>query len=116
LKRSGDRILCTHTGSLPRPDELLAMLQAREAGQLGDRTPFRARVRAAVAEVVRQQADPGLDDINDGELGKVDFSTYIKERLSGFEGETTAEPRSREATLFPGYWAQRGNGIGVKIG
>ena len=60
MKRSGDRILCTHTGSLPWPDDQLAMLQAKDAGQLGDLTPFRARVRVAVAEVVRQKAELGL--------------------------------------------------------
>ena len=113
MKRSGDRILCTHTGSLPRPADLLAMLEAKEGGTLADPAAFDARVGEAVTAVVKQQLDLGIDVINDGELGKVDYSTYIKERLTGFEGETTAAPASREAALFPGYWATRGNGIGM---
>ena len=99
--------------SLPRPDDLLELLKAKEAGQPIDAAAFHARVREATFQVVRQQLDAGLDVINDGELGKIDYSTYIKERLTGFEGETTANPGSREANLFPGFWGQRGNGIGV---
>ncbi len=88
MKRSTDRILTTHTGSLPRPDDLTDLLYAKEAGEPGDRAAFEARVRAAVAEVVRRQADAGIDVVNDGEMGKIGYSTYVKDRLSGFGDET----------------------------
>jgi 5-methyltetrahydropteroyltriglutamate--homocysteine methyltransferase len=107
MKRSMQRILTTHTGSLPRPDDLLAMLQAREIGTLGDPQAFDRRVRAAVHEVVRKQTGAGIDVVNDGEQGKPDYSTYIKDRFTGFEGEAVAVPVSREARDFPEYSASQ---------
>ena len=89
MKRSTDRILTTHTGSLPRPDGLVAMLYAKDSGELQDQTAFEAQVRTAVAEVVRKQIERGVDIVNDGEAGKVGYSTYIKDRLTGFEGEAS---------------------------
>ena len=90
MKRSVKRILTTHTGSLPRPEGLLALLNAKEAGTLADRAEFDSAVRDAVAETVRKQIEAGVDVINDGEMGKVGYSTYVKDRLSGFEGESNA--------------------------
>lgn len=112
MKRSTDRILTTHTGSLPRPDDLLALLKAREAGTVGDVAAFRARARAAVADCVADQIAAGVDVVNDGEQGKVDYSTYIKDRLTGFEGRETQMAESREAKEFPSFSARRG-GIGM---
>jgi 5-methyltetrahydropteroyltriglutamate--homocysteine methyltransferase len=86
MQRSTHRILTTHTGSLPRPDDLLEMLMAREQGRLHDMPAFHARVREAIGECVRKQRDTGLDIVNDGEWSKPDYSTYIKSRLTGFEG------------------------------
>jgi 5-methyltetrahydropteroyltriglutamate--homocysteine methyltransferase len=108
MRRSTRRILTTHTGSLPRPDDVLALLKSREEGSLTDRAWFDARVRAAVDAVVREQADIGLDVINDGELGKIDYSTYIKDRFTGFGGPSTESPLAREAREFPEVNAQRG--------
>lgn len=88
MKRSTERILTTHTGSLPRPDDLAEMLFAREAGEENGGGAFDARVRSAVAEVVRKQTDAGIDIVNDGEMGKIGYSTYVKNRLSGFGDET----------------------------
>jgi 5-methyltetrahydropteroyltriglutamate--homocysteine methyltransferase len=88
MKRSSKRILTTHTGSLPRPQGLLALLAAKEAGTLTDRAQFDAAVRDAVAETVRKQVAAGVDVINDGEMSKVGYSTYVKDRLTGFEGES----------------------------
>jgi len=88
MKRSIERILVTHTGSLPRPDDLADMLFAREANELTDRGALQARVRSAVAEVVRKQVELGVDIVNDGEMGKIGYSTYVKDRLSGFGDET----------------------------
>ena len=84
------RILTTHAGSLPRPPELAELLVTRETGKLSpaDDARLPQLVRAAVAVVLRQQLDTGLDVVNDGELGKIG-ATYMKERLSGFDGEAT---------------------------
>ena len=84
MKRSTERILTSHTGSLPRPDELLPMLFAKEAGEHVDDAAFEAQVFAAVLEIVRKQADAAVDVLNDGEMSKPNYSTYVKDRLSGF--------------------------------
>jgi 5-methyltetrahydropteroyltriglutamate--homocysteine methyltransferase len=86
MKRSIERFLTTHTGSLPRPDDLIRMMYAKEEGVPVDPAALGARVRAAVAEVARKQADAGIDLINDGEMSKPSYATYIKDRLSGFGG------------------------------
>ena len=84
--RSTERFLTTHTGSLPRPDDLIRMMYAKEEGVPIDRAGLSARVRSAVAEVVKKQADAGIDLINDGELSKPSYATYVKDRLAGFGG------------------------------
>jgi 5-methyltetrahydropteroyltriglutamate--homocysteine methyltransferase len=86
MKRSTERFLTTHTGSLPRPDDLIRMMYAKEEGVPVDPAALGARVRAAVAEVARKQADAGVDLINDGEMSKPSYATYIKDRLNGFGG------------------------------
>src|SRR6186997_2061142 len=86
MKRSTDRFLTTHTGSLPRPDDLIRMMYAKEEGVPVDREALAARVRTAVAEIVKQQANAGVDLVNDGELSKPSYATYIKDRLDGFGG------------------------------
>jgi 5-methyltetrahydropteroyltriglutamate--homocysteine methyltransferase len=84
--RSAERFLTTHTGSLPRPDDLIRTMYAKEEGVPIDRAGLSARVRAAVAEVAKKQADAGIDLINDGEMSKPSYATYVKDRLSGFGG------------------------------
>ena len=86
MQRSRDRFLTTHTGSLPRPDDLIRMMYAKEEGVPVDPAALAARVKAAVAEVVNKQADAGVDLINDGEMSKPSYATYIKDRLDGFGG------------------------------
>ncbi len=86
MQRSTDRFLTTHTGSLPRPDDLIRMMYAKEEGVPVDPAALAARVRQAVAEVVKKQADAGIDLINDGEMSKPSYATYIKDRLNGFGG------------------------------
>ncbi|HVA40995.1 MAG TPA: hypothetical protein VNF49_10045, partial [Candidatus Binataceae bacterium] len=105
MKRSTDRILTTHTGSLPRPDDLAEMLYARESGELRERAAFEARVRSAVAEVVRKQVDAGVDVVNDGEMGKIGYSTYVKDRLSGFgdEAQKRASLTAADMAEFPEF-------------
>ena len=86
MQRSRDRFLTTHAGSLPRPDDLVRMMYAKEEGVPVDPVALGARVRAAIAEVVKRQADAGVDLINDGEISKPSYATYIKDRLEGFGG------------------------------
>jgi 5-methyltetrahydropteroyltriglutamate--homocysteine methyltransferase len=86
MKRSSERFLTTHTGSLPRPDDLIRTMFAKEEGVPVDRPALGARIRSAVAEIVRKQADAGVDVVNDGELSKPSYATYIKDRLNGFGG------------------------------
>jgi 5-methyltetrahydropteroyltriglutamate--homocysteine methyltransferase len=86
MPRSTERFLTTHTGSLPRPDDLIRMMYAKEEGVPVDPAALAARIRDAVAEIVRKQAEAGVDLINDGELSKPSYATYIKDRLTGFGG------------------------------
>ena len=86
MKRSTERFLTTHTGSLPRPDDLVRIMYAREEGVPVDATALSERVASAVEDVVRKQADAGIDIVNDGEMSKPSYATYIKDRLSGFGG------------------------------
>src|SRR5581483_2860198 len=89
MQRSTERILTTHTGSLPRPQDLITLLDAREHGKPYDARVFADRVRSATAAIVRQQASHGVDVVNDGEAGKVGYSTYVTDRLTGFDGSAT---------------------------
>src|SRR6266481_1307886 len=84
MKRSSERILTTHAGALPQPADLKQMHTAQMSGAPVDADTFAKRVREVVAEVVKKQLDCGLDIINDGEVGKSNFSRYARERLSGF--------------------------------
>jgi 5-methyltetrahydropteroyltriglutamate--homocysteine methyltransferase len=84
VKRSTERILTTHVGSLPRPGDLLAMNDAKASGGAVDPALWAARVKSAIAEAVRLQRDAGVDIVNDGELSKSSWSSYVNERLSGF--------------------------------
>jgi 5-methyltetrahydropteroyltriglutamate--homocysteine methyltransferase len=100
MKRSVDGILTTHTGSLPRPADLIRMMFAREEGVPVDGPALAAHVRTAVAEVVRKQANAGITVVNDGELSKPSYATYIKDRLSGFGG-TSQALQYRDLVDFP---------------
>src|SRR6059036_2059708 len=86
IQRSTDRFLTTHTGSLPRPSDLIRMMYAKEEGVPVDPVALDVRIRAAVAEVVQKQRDAGVDLVNDGEMSKPSYATYVKDRLSGFGG------------------------------
>src|SRR5438874_2309745 len=84
------RFLTTHVGSLPRPDDLIAMMWAREDGIPVDRAAMEERVCRAVDEAVARQIQAGIDIVNDGEWGKPSYATYIKDRLNGFGGTGNA--------------------------
>jgi 5-methyltetrahydropteroyltriglutamate--homocysteine methyltransferase len=90
MRRSRDRILATHTGSLPRPDDLDQMIADRETGADVDQASFDKRVEQAVADVVASQLAAGVTVISDGEMGKPGYSTYVKDRLNGFGGKGRA--------------------------
>jgi 5-methyltetrahydropteroyltriglutamate--homocysteine methyltransferase len=86
MQRSTDRFLTTHTGSLPRPDDLVRMMYAKEEGVPVDGPALAARIRAAVEDIVAKQREAGVDIVNDGEMSKPSYATYIKDRLNGFGG------------------------------
>jgi 5-methyltetrahydropteroyltriglutamate--homocysteine methyltransferase len=110
MKRSTDRILTTHVGSLPRPDDLRGLILQKQQGQTVDEAAFSARVKGAVAETVRRQAEAGIDIVADGEMGRIGFIPYVNERLAGIEPSASAESanywgRSREYRAFPEFYA-----------
>jgi 5-methyltetrahydropteroyltriglutamate--homocysteine methyltransferase len=94
-----DRILTTHAGSLPRPDELADMIWARIDGEAVDEGELTAKIDAAVQEVVAKQREAGIDVISDGEMSKTGFSTYINDRFSGFGGRS--EFQADDVAPFP---------------
>src|SRR5437762_2473969 len=89
MKRSTDRILTTHTGSLPRPPDLIELIRARQTGESVDEQALAARVKSAIDEVVQKQVAAGVDVVSDGELSKPAFNTYVVSRVGGFGGENT---------------------------
>ena len=108
MKRSTERILTTHVGSLARPDSLIPLLRLRERGEFYAREELARLVREAVTDVVRKQVEAGIDIVADGEQGKSSFYGYIVERFTGFERKPAApgkegRPRAagREYPLFP---------------
>jgi 5-methyltetrahydropteroyltriglutamate--homocysteine methyltransferase len=110
VKRSSDRILTTHVGSLPRPLDLLEMMDAREKDKTPDPRVYEERLKGAVGEIVKKQAALGIDVIDDGEYSKPSFVTYINERLGGFETDKASSGqshwlKSREALALPEYYA-----------
>ena len=88
MKLSTDRILTTHVGSLPRPGDVAELLLKKEQEEPFDEAELDARVRRGVAEIVARQADAGVDVVSDGEMSKVAYSTYAKDRLTGFAGDS----------------------------
>jgi 5-methyltetrahydropteroyltriglutamate--homocysteine methyltransferase len=108
-----DRILTTHTGSLARPPELLSFLAVRDSGGFLDQDAYAARLRETVDDIVRRQVDTGIDIVDDGEMGKSSWITYLYERVSGLEARplvldegVTVMPASRDRQAFPGAYAE----------
>jgi 5-methyltetrahydropteroyltriglutamate--homocysteine methyltransferase len=93
MKTSQDRILTTHVGSLPRPPELRAILVAKDQSQPYEKDALERLTRQAVFDIVHRQAQTGIDIVNDGEMSKPGYSTYVADRLSGFSGHEPAKPR-----------------------
>jgi 5-methyltetrahydropteroyltriglutamate--homocysteine methyltransferase len=108
MKLSTDRILTTHVGSLPRPDDLFEMMLSRMDGEPVDEATFAERVRKAVADIVRKQVATGLDVVSDGETSKPSFITYAAQRLDGLEKREGVRPspfsNTRETKDFPEFY------------
>ena len=108
MKRSGDRILTTHVGSLPRSPQLIDAMAKIERGELTGRSDFDRLVDQAVEAVIAKQTEVGIDIVDDGEVGKVGFITYINERLGGFEPLKTERKSTwddtKEARAFPEFY------------
>lgn len=106
---STERILTTHAGSLPRPEDLRAMVLAQGRGEAIDQAALDAQLAGAVTEIVKQQVECGLDIVNDGELSKTNFTDYVARRLAGHEtrpgtGFRRLDMTARDAAKFPGYF------------
>ncbi|MCB1597308.1 MAG: cobalamin-independent methionine synthase II family protein [Gammaproteobacteria bacterium] len=106
MKTSSRRILTTHVGSLPRTQEVVDVVFAREAGEAIDAAQADAVIADAIGDIVRRQNDIGIDIVSDGELSKVSYATYIKDRLSGLGGESDREP-AQDMLEFPGTLQRR---------
>ena len=110
MKRSTQRMLTTHTGSLPRPAEVVELLLHEQKHPGADAAKLKDAVRRAVGEVVEKQVACGLDIINDGEQGRTDYTTHVKDRLAGFDGPSspplgTGEPDFPELSAMLAYFA-----------
>jgi 5-methyltetrahydropteroyltriglutamate--homocysteine methyltransferase len=102
METSKDRILTTHVGSLPRPQDVVDVLFAQDRGEAIDEKHFEEVVGNAVKETVRLQVDAGIDVIDDGEMSKISYATYIRHRLTGFEGDSS-RPTPRDLDDYPEY-------------
>jgi 5-methyltetrahydropteroyltriglutamate--homocysteine methyltransferase len=111
-----DRILTTHTGSLPRPADLIALLERQALGESVDESLLERRIGEEVRAVVKRQADTGIDLVNDGETGKFSYSAYVKERMSGFSHTGTKRvPVPSDAETFPNFFQGHYQRIGAVI-
>ncbi|MBV8770796.1 MAG: cobalamin-independent methionine synthase II family protein [Deltaproteobacteria bacterium] len=121
MKGSSERILTSHAGSLPRPNDVRALLAAKHAGEPYDRATFAAQVTTAVHQVVRQQLRSGIDVINDGELSKINFTSYARERLGGVTqkkrepGQAPFKIWGRDEAEFPEYFAAINLGVDYAV-
>ena len=100
MKASTERILVTHVGSLPRSQAVTDVLFARDRGDALDASAASATIAEAVRDVVRRQVEAGVDVVSDGEMSKISYATYIKDRLTGFAGDTPREP-GQDLVEFP---------------
>jgi len=114
MKRSIDRILTTHTGSLPRPDRLVELMFEKEKGRAVDAKLLAERVRDSVREVVEHQHAVGIDVVSDGEMSKLSYATYVTERLTGFGGKSNP-PKLSDILEHPNVASHYFNDPGVKL-
>src|SRR5215472_1777974 len=115
MKTSTDRILTTHTGSLPRPKPLVDLVLAREEGRAVEASAFEAETAHAVDDVVARQIAAGIDTVSDGEMSKPSYTTYIRHRVAGIEPDPRAAERGRDIMIgrdlqeHPDFAQTRGN-------
>jgi 5-methyltetrahydropteroyltriglutamate--homocysteine methyltransferase len=102
MKLSTDRILTTHVGSLPRPQDVVDLLFAQDRGEPFDPATFESTVRRGVEGVIGKQAECGIDIVSDGEMSKISYATYIRHRLTGFEGDSK-RPTPSDIDAIPEY-------------
>jgi 5-methyltetrahydropteroyltriglutamate--homocysteine methyltransferase len=112
MKRSIERILTTHTGSLPRPDDLVDLMFAKEEGRQVDLAALDDRIAQSVNAVVRRQHEIGIDVVSDGEMSKPSYATYVTERLAGFKG-TSNLPKLSDLLEYPNVASAYFNDPGV---
>jgi len=112
MKTSTDRILTTHVGSLPRSKAVTDLVFAKEQGKTVDEAQFDATIKEAVNKVVARQIQSGVDIVSDGEMSKISYATYIKDRITGFAGDS---PRNAPKDLeeFPGFLQRAAKGGGT---
>jgi 5-methyltetrahydropteroyltriglutamate--homocysteine methyltransferase len=113
MRHSSERILTTHVGSLPRPDDVAELLVAKEVGEDFDADAFEGRMDRAVAACVADQRAIGIDVINDGEIAKTGYATYIQDRLSGFSGDSPSVLFD-DLSEFPDYRRKMGQAAGAR--
>jgi 5-methyltetrahydropteroyltriglutamate--homocysteine methyltransferase len=107
-----DRILTTHVGSLPRSAAVTELVFAQERGEAVDEAEFDRVIGAAVAEVVRLQVESGVDLVSDGEMSKISYATYIKDRITGFDGDSPRTP-PKDLEMFPSFLERQAKGGGT---
>lgn len=109
MRTSTDRILTTHVGSLPRPADVCDGLFAQERGELQDKAGFDAALSRAVDQAVARQVAAGIDIVSDGEMSKISYATYTKDRITGFDGDS---PRRvpKDLELFPSLMNRQASG------
>ena len=112
MKSSTERILTTHVGSLPRSKAVTDVVFAREQGNDADKAASDAVIRQAVLDVVSRQAATGVDVVSDGEMSKISYATYIKDRISGFEGDSPRQP-PKDLEEFPDFLERQASSGGT---
>lgn len=106
MKTSSGRILTTHVGSLPRSSAVTDIVFGREKGEPVDENDAKATIRAAVQDVVKRQSMVGIDVVSDGEMSKISYATYIKDRITGFEGDSARQP-PKDLEEYPSFLARQ---------
>jgi 5-methyltetrahydropteroyltriglutamate--homocysteine methyltransferase len=101
--KSTDRILTTHVGSLPRPQEVVDLLFAQDRGEAVDAAKFNATISGAVVDAINKQSSAGVDIVSDGEMGKISYATYIRHRLTGFEPGQVPRATPQDLDDYPAY-------------
>src|SRR5712672_79706 len=102
MKISTERILTTHVGSLPRPQDVVDLLFAQDRGETYDAAQFDATMARAAVDIVNKQSEAGVDIVSDGETSKISYATYIRHRLTGFEGDSP-RPTPQDLDDYPEY-------------